>query len=363
MKKKIVILLKMLALSLVLILAYRIGNERRQDKEQKAASDALYTEGAYTIYDFAMGTSVCVSIYGDTDKSEEYGAELIAQIQDVDEAVLSWRNPDSELYALNHGYQPGEKYNISDSLYPALDEAFQVCRDSGGTLDVTIRPLAQVWNIEEADSGTFTVPDERAIEEALEHVGYESVTLSEAESTVTIGESGRVIDLGAVGKGYALDVAKEYLDEWNVDGAVISVGGSILVYGEKNDGSDWKIGIRNPKGNQDDMIGCLSFPSGTNICVSTSGDYEKYFIVDGVRYHHILSRETGYPADAGLSSVTVVCANGLYSDALSTACFVLGYEKSLPLLEKYQAEAVFIDKDNHITVTEGLETVFYENGK
>lgn len=361
MKKKVVILLKMLALSMVLILAYRIGDESRSDKEQKLTSDALYAEGAYTIYDFAMGTSVCVSIYDDSGKTEEYSTKVIEEIKDIDESVISWRSPDSELYVLNHSYQPQEKYNLSDSLYPALDEALQICYDSGGALDVTIRPLAQVWNIEEADSETFTVPDENAIKEALEHVGYESVSLSEAENTVTIGEPGIVIDLGAVGKGYALDVAKEYLDEWNVDGAVVSVGGSILVYGEKNDGSDWKIGIRNPIGAQDDMIGYLSFPPGTNTCVSTSGDYEKFFIVDGVRYHHILSRETGYPADAGLSSVTVVCANGLYSDALSTACFVLGYEKSLPLLEKYQAEAVFIDKDNHITVTGGLEAVFYEN--
>ncbi len=359
MKKKIVTLLKMLALSIALILVYRIGNGNRGDREQKLTSDALYAEGACTIYDFAMGTSVCVSIYGDGDKSEEYGAELIEKIKEIDEEIISWRNPDSELYVLNHSYRPQEKYNVSDSLYPALNEAVQICYDSGGALDVTIRPLAQVWNIEEADSETFTVPDDKAIKEALEHVGYESVSLS--ENTVTIEESGRMLDLGAVGKGYALDVVKEYLDEWKADGAVISVGGSILVYGEKNDGSDWKIGIRNPKGNQDDMIGYLSFPPGTNTCVSTSGDYEKFFIVDGVRYHHILSRETGYPADTGLSSVTVVCTNGLYSDALSTACFVLGYEKSLPLLEKYQAEAVFIDKDNHITVTQGLESVFFEN--
>lgn len=360
MKKKMVTLLKMIALSIVLILVYRIASENLSGKGQDSvSSDALYTKGAYTFYDFAMGTSVRASVYDDSGKAEEYSAGLMDVIKTLDEEIVSWRTAGSELYTLNHNYQPEEIYHVSDVLYQALDESLQICHDSDGALDITIRPLAQVWNIEGADSESFTVPDENAIKDALEDVGYESIQLS--ENGVIIGTGDRTIDLGATGKGYALDMVRDYLQEQVVDGAIVSVGGSILVYGEKNDGTDWKIGIRNPKGSQDDMIGYLSFPPKTNICISTSGDYEKFFMVDGVRYHHILSRKTGYPADAGLSSVTVVCANGLYSDALSTACFVLGYEKSLPILEKYEAEAVFIDKNNHITVTPGLESVFCEN--
>jgi thiamine biosynthesis lipoprotein len=178
--------------------------------------------------------------------------------------------------------------------------------------------------------------------------------------TLCIDAENITVDLGAVGKGYALDYVKGILDTGNLKGAVVAVGGSVMVYGSKTDGSDFRVGIRNPKGAIDEMTGYLSFPGGSNICISTSGNYEKYFVVDGVRYHHILDRTTGYPAKSGLASVTVVCENGLYSDALSTACFVLGYEASLPLLEKYNAEAVFIDDDNGITVTEGLAGIYHD---
>ena len=131
------------------------------------------------------------------------------------------------------------------------------------------------------------------------------------------------------------------------------------MYGAKKDGSSFRVGIRDPQGDAEDMTGYLEFASNSNTCVSSSGDYEKFIEKDGTRYHHILNRTTGYPAESGLASVTVVCQNGLYSDALSTACYVLGYEKSLPLLQKYKAEAVFIDKENQVTVTDGLKEQYH----
>lgn len=358
MKKKIVTLLKMLALSFALIAVYRVVDDRDSGKENEDASASLYGDGAYTTYDFAMGTSVCISIFDKDETAGECSRALFEKIKELDENVISWRSQDSELYRLNNDYVPGERYNVSDVLAQALQEAYQICKDSEGALDITIRPLAQVWNIEEADSQSFQIPDTLKIEDAMKHVGYENVSLS--DNDVIIGKPDVIIDLGAVGKGYALDIVREELKKSRPDGAMVSVGGSVLVYGKKSDSSDWKIGIRDPRGNIDDMIGYLSFPAGSDICISTSGDYEKFFMVDGMRYHHILSRETGYPADTGLSSVTVVCENGLYSDALSTTCFILGYERSLPLLEKYDAGAVFIDKNNKITITDGLKSAFYE---
>ena len=179
---------------------------------------------------------------------------------------------------------------------------------------------------------------------------------NEAVSSIYI-EDHCTLDLGAVGKGIACDVAQNYLKQQKeVSGAVIAVGGSILLYGSKADSSDWNVAVQNPRGQDGEAMGVLSLSGTTN--VSTSGDYEKYFMQDGKRYHHILDPSTGYPADSGLISVTVVSDNGLLSDGLSTACFVLGKEKGQKLLESYGAEGIFIDQNKKVTVTKGLKDKF-----
>jgi thiamine biosynthesis lipoprotein len=141
-----------------------------------------------------------------------------------------------------------------------------------------------------------------------------------------------------------------------VSGAVISVGGSIVTYGQKDDGSDWSVAIAGPRSEEGDYLGILSV-SGDKF-VSTSGDYEKYFIKDGKRYHHILDPDTGYPAESGLISTTVLCDSGLLSDGLSTACFVLGAEKALDLLEEYGAEGILVDEEKNIYLTDGIAEQF-----
>lgn len=347
MTKKWPVLLLMLFLAFCLIVVYRVGHNWREAENGFKSGE--------TSYSFAMGTSVSVSLYG--AGQNEYAA-VEQQVEELDR-IISWREHDGELYKLNHEYEENKPYALSDVLYVALRQAYRICNDSDGALDITIRPLASVWNIENATKDNFRVPDDEEIKTALKKVGYESIKFGE-DQAVTILKPGMILDLGSVGKGFALDVVKQKLKEDGVKGATVSVGGSILVYGEKEDGSAFRVGIRNPDGHMEDWIGYLEIPPQSNLCISTSGDYEKYFEVDGVRYHHILDRKTGYPAQSGLASVTVVCENGLNSDALSTACFVLGYEDSLALLKKYNAEAIFIDQDNRIAVTDGLKDLFFE---
>lgn len=347
--KKTASVFGMLLLTVILIGLYQRGRLHGD------SGDGLQVTDGQTVYSFAMGTSVSVSLYGAPGGEEE---KLAQAVKNLDEQEISWRQEGSTLYRLNHSYTAGQETMISDTLYVALTQAYNICRDSEGALDITIRPLANLWNIESATAEDFVIPDESQITTALAKTGYESVTIGEDKS-VTLAKPGMILDLGAVGKGFALDVVQQILKEDGVRGATISVGGSVLVYGEKKEGSAFRVGIRNPQGDAEDMIGYLEFASDTNTCISTSGDYEKYIEKDGTRYHHILDRKTGYPAESGLSSVTVVCQNGLYSDALSTACYVLGYERALMLLKKYKAEAVFIDSNNQITVTDGLKDQFY----
>lgn len=142
----------------------------------------------------------------------------------------------------------------------------------------------------------------------------------------------------------------------DIQGAVISVGGSILVYGDKGNGHGWNIAIQDPRGATGDVLGVIYLDG--EAMISTSGDYEKYFEIDGKRYHHIFDPNTGYPADNGLISVTVVCDNGMLSDVLSTACFVMGLEDGMEYAKTKGVEAIFVTDEKKVYVTDGLKKTF-----
>lgn len=286
----------------------------------------------------AMGTIISQKVYG------EYAAKHIEKITALINGLdneISWRNKDSAVAKLN------SQKNISSAGVAAIiKKCSEVSSDCGGVFDITVAPVVRLWNIGEEGE---RVPSENEIEEALRKVDYRDLQVQ--GNSITLGE-GVEIDLGAVGKGAACDNVMTYLKASDVKGAVVSVGGSIVAYGSYNKkGQAWKIAVRHPR-NDGEYIGILSLEEGF---VSTSGDYERYFEADGKRYHHIVDATTGYPADSGLISVTVVCDSGLLSDALSTACFILGIEQSKPLLEKYGASAIFIDGDMNISTVGDID--------
>ncbi len=316
-----------------------------------------------TYYDFAMGTSVAVLVYpgkASDASSEQLSLELIEDIQRLDEEVISYRVDKSETSRLNAGLKSGEKIAVSDELMTIIKGSYRICEDSDGALDITLGPLLSCWNIETATAEDFVVPEKDDIERSLEETGYEKLIMDEGENSIH-ASSPISLNFGSTGKGYALDIIRQKLEEEAVTGALISVGGSVLAYGKKPDGEAWRIGIRNPRKSAEDMIGYLEFEAEPYICISTSGDYEKYIEKDGIRYHHILDRASGAPARSGLSSVTVVSRYGIDSDGLSTACFVLGIDKSYELLSKYNAEAVFVDENGVVTVTDGLKDNYKGN--
>ena len=153
----------------------------------------------------------------------------------------------------------------------------------------------------------------------------------------------------------AMDEAKKQEKDKEITGAMVALGGSIAVYGEKSDGSDWNVGIQDPNGKDGEVLGGIKVKSGTSI--STSGDYEKTFTdkKTGKRYFHILDSKTGYSVKTDIRSCTIICNSGLNADGLSTACFSLGVKKSQKLLKKYNAKAVFVDKNNKVYVSDGVE--------
>lgn len=356
MKSKAITFIKMLCVTVGMIILLREAGMFQKKSNQT-------TSGETSIQDFAMGTSVSVQVYGSGD-TVKCADDCMQIIKDVDEQLLSRRLESSQLHKLNKNLVNEDKVEISKELYQVLNKTKGISETSDGALDYTIRPIGELWNIEDVDIDSFVIPSTEQIDAALDKVGYKHVSYCEENNTyyVVSDQAGIEFELGAVGKGYVLDAVCAYLKQQaDISGAVVHAGGSVLVYGSKEDKSTWKIGVRNPKGAIDDIIGYLEYPAGTTICVSTSGDYEKYIEKDGIRYHHIFDGRTGYPAESGLASVTVVCKDGLYSDALSTACFVLGYEKSLPVLKTFGAEAVFIDHENKVQCTDGLLDIYHAN--
>lgn len=280
----------------------------------------------------SMGSIVTIKLYGDDAFKK---LDVVKGLIDNLDKEISRKIDSSAVSALNKNGEV-KSATVSDILLKCR----KISEMSGGAFDLTVGRLSSLWDF---DDDIKKVPSEAEIKKELSTVDYEKIAINGAN--VAIGK-GQTLDLGAVGKGAACDAAKAYLQKSGVKGAVVSVGGSILAFGKRNKiGDKWRIAVRHPR-EENTYIGVINLSEGF---VSTSGDYEKYFEKDGKRYHHILDANTGYPADSGLSSVTVVCDSGTLSDALSTACFILGEEKSKELLDEYSAAAIFIDKDLNVS--------------
>lgn len=287
-----------------------------------------------------MGTVVTVKLFGfgaknDLDKIE-------TEINGLENSVLSWRKEGSDVYRINKG--SGTQVSVSPDTVKIIGQCIDISDDCGGVFDITIGNVTKLWDF---GGNNQRLPSDDEIKTALGSVGYKNVSISGNAVQIKKGQS---LDLGAVGKGFVCDKIKELLDKGRTKSAVVSVGGSLLIYGNRT----FSVGIVNPDNDKQSM-GTLKLK---DTCVSTSGNYEKYFEQDGKRYHHILNAATGYPATSEFKSVTVVCESGLISDALSTVCYIAGYRKSIEILKKFDAEAVFIFNNNAVRVTDGLSGKF-----
>lgn len=314
----------------------------------------------HTAMDTAMGTIVKMTVYtkrqslqnGMADQAgKELTKELRRLVVDLEQQELSRKIETSLIGQLNRE----GKLAVETRLYEELLLLKQVAEQSGGALDLTLGEVTGLWDLDRAaaDASLFQLPKEEALKRALEKTGTEKMVFS--EDAVTL-KDGVQLDLGAVGKGIACDRLLEKLKEkTEVTGAVIALGGSILTYGSKPDQSPFHIGILDPR-DPASYLGFLSLKG--QWCVATSGDYERFVEVDGMRYHHILDPATGYPAASGLCSVTILGKNGTLCDGLSTACFVLGAEEGMKLLEAYEVFGLFVTEEGEILLSPGAEAYF-----
>ena len=301
----------------------------------------------YTNTDFAMDTVVSETLY---TTGKDLNTAVGEKLREAESEILSWTDEGSEVYRLNAA--KGKPTEISETLASYLKDIEQLSGDSGGAYDPTLGEVIRLWGIGGEDPH---IPEQKELEQLLKKTGYRKLELDGNKATL---KDGATLDLGAVGKGIGCDIINEYLEtQKEVSGMLLNLGGSsVMAYGDKPDGSAWRVAVTDPRDTDGEYLGAVELKAGEFL--STSGDYEKYFMEDGKRYHHILDPKTGYPVWNGLTSVTVVCDRGLFADGLSTACFVLGLEKAPALLEKYGADAFFTDEDGNVYVTSGMKERF-----
>ena len=307
---------------------------------------------------FAMDTFMTMTAYGPGAEAALEQGE--AEIRRLD-SLFSTGKPDSELGRLNQWSQDleagagDEQFPLSDEAYGLLERAMELSRETEGAFDPAVYPLMRLWGFagKEGEERTPAKPEDSEIRALLPLCRPENVVLSPENHSLEVKVPGTMLDLGGAVKGYASARLMELFREQGVSSALVNLGGNVQVLGTKPDGSLWRIGIEDPE--REGNIAALSL---TDTAAVTSGGYERGFEEDGRRYHHLLDPETGYPAEGGLLSVTVLTPDGALADMLSTALFVMGRERAEAFIGRraadWQFEAVLVTEDRELLATEGL---------
>ena len=292
---------------------------------------------------FAMDTVMSVRAYT-ADDAVLSGVQALV---DGLENELSATKEGSAVYTLNHEGRAA----LTDDAGRLLARALALCGETGGALDVSVYPFVRAWGFTSAD-GSYRVPDADELAALLQRVDHTRVVCE--DGTAYLPE-GMEIDLGAVAKGYAGDRIAAYLRENGVESALLDLGGNVQTVGTKPDGADWRIAVQDPNG--DGRLGVLAI---SDMAVITSGGYERYFIDEaGTLWWHIMDPRSGYPARNGLISVTVVGAEGLNCDALSTALFVMGTEDAVAFWRAHRDfEMLLVTEDGELLLTSALAERF-----
>ncbi|HKK49106.1 MAG TPA: FAD:protein FMN transferase [Alkalispirochaeta sp.] len=329
----------LLVLSIVLM-AITVTGCSSNDEPVNDSTQRLGTILQISIRDGGYSTTL-------TDRAFERVAEIERRMSTSEDDYES-----TELLQVNRAAGE-EAVAVSEDTFEVLQKALEFSRLSQGAFDVTIWPLVKLWAI---GSGGSSVPPEDEIDAARSAVDHRRLELDPEDRTVYLPEEGMGVDVGAIAKGYAADEAARILREAGVEHALLDFGGNILVIGDKPDDTPWRIGVQRPDAERTRYLGIVSASDKT---VVTSGPYERFFVQDGERYHHILDADTGFPARNGIQQVTIIADRSIDADALSTATYVMGIEEGLALAESLDGvEAVFITDDRLVHMTSGAGEYF-----
>ena len=300
----------------------------------------------------AMGTKVVLSAFTspqiDADTLKRHILAAFEEIVRIEQLMSPWIES-SDVSQINRAPK-GQPTLVSPETLAVLQKSLDIAQRSEGVFDVSFEAMHGLWKFDEDVDGT--IPTMAAIHKAKKLIDYRQITLDSEKRTVLLGKEGMRINLGGIAKGYAVDLAVKKLDDLGVPAFYIQAGGDLFVRGKKPDGTAFRVGVRDPRGKgPEDVFATLEV---VDRAFSTAGDYERAFIRDGKRYHHIIDPRTGYPATAS-RSVTIWAKSALMADALDDAVFILGAEKGLALVASEPgAGAVVVTDKNEVVVSPTL---------
>ncbi|MCL6601429.1 MAG: FAD:protein FMN transferase [Paenibacillus sp.] len=319
-------------------------NETKNVAQESTEGGTKSLSQTFYIYD----TVVNIKVFGETVAQKNMD-DILHLLEKMD-IELSRTKEGGDVYAVNQAAGK-EAVVVSDNTLEVVKLSVKYAEEMNGLFDPTIGPLVDLWNI---GSGGEQVPPQADIDKAKALINYKDVIIDETAKTVKLAKEGMVLDLGGIGKGYAADQIAEYLKAQGLNSAMINLGGSsIIALGTKPNGSQWNIGLQDPDQSRGTQLGTIKV---SDEVIDASGVYERFFIQDEVRYHHILDPSTGFPSQNGLKSITIMSPNATDADALSTGVFLMGLEEGMKYLESLPGniEAFFITDDNKIYATSGI---------
>jgi len=299
-------------------------------------------------HDEVMGTVVDITVWtGDAKGAGEATDAVFAEFKRVDALMSSWL-PDSAVARINAG--AGQtSVKLEPELESLINTALAAGKESLGAFDITVGAFRGLWKFDQDIDGS--IPSKRDVVARTKLVNYRKVLINPKTHELKLARKGMRITLGGIAKGYAVDQAVAIMRSNGFDNFIMQAGGDLFASGSKGDRS-WRVGIRDPRGKRESSFAVAEI---TNRTFSTSGDYERFVVKDGVRYHHLIDPATGRPATLS-RSVTVLAPNALTADIWSTALFILGYERGMKIVEgREDLDAVFVDKDNQVHISSGLQ--------
>jgi thiamine biosynthesis lipoprotein len=274
--------------------------------------------------------------------------EAFGEFDRIDRMMTTWTTT-SEVSRVNQAAGTGKAVEVSPELFAVLERAEEDSRLSHGAFDITVGSFAGVWKFDEDNDGSIPPPE--LVAERKKLVSYKDLVLDPAHHAARLKRKGQKITLGGIAKGYAVDKAVAILRARGFVDFIVQAGGDMYCAGRRGD-RQWRVGIRDPRGPRDSYFALAEVQDRT---FSTSGDYERFTIKDGKRFHHIIDPATGYPA-MGVRSVTIMAKDALTAEGLSKIVFIWGPERGLKLVESLpDVDAVVVDAQNHVTVSKGLK--------
>jgi thiamine biosynthesis lipoprotein len=303
----------------------------------------------------AMDTVTTITVLSPSqEKAKEAIEEGFAEIKRL-ETLLNYYSDESEISAVNRssGKNP---VRVSRDTFDIIRKAIGIAEETDGAFNPAIGPVMKLWKfaVQEPER---SLPSGKMISDALKLVDYRKIGMNESDYSVFLEVTGMEIDLGGIAKGYAADRAIEAIRLKGVRAALVSIAGDIKGFGSREEGRPWKVGIQNPRSTseKEEETEIISTIDLSDRAVSTSGDYQRFFIKEGKRYHHIIDSRTGYPTESRLISVSVMAPEGYISDGFSTGAFVLGAAEGISLLEAHGLEGILIDRDKKVYTTKSLK--------